>query len=92
MLNKSDKSGHLTLFLILEGKFKLFTFEYAASLSYMVFIMLRYILSIGTSLVVQWLRICLPMQRTWVQFLVWEDSSAMGQISPCSTPTEIQTP
>ena len=27
----------------------------------------------GTSLVVQWLRICLPVQGTWVQALVWED-------------------
>ena len=27
----------------------------------------------GASLVVQWLRICLPMQGTWVRALVWED-------------------
>ena len=27
-----------------------------------------------TSLVVQWIRICLPMQGTWVRSLVWEDS------------------
>ena len=27
----------------------------------------------GTSLVAQWLRICLPMQGTWVQSLVQED-------------------
>ena len=27
----------------------------------------------GTSLVVHWLGICLPMQGTWVQSLVWED-------------------
>ena len=26
-----------------------------------------------TSLVVQWIRICLTMQGTWVQSLVWED-------------------
>ena len=26
-----------------------------------------------TSLVAQWLRICLPLQGTWVQSLVWED-------------------
>ena len=26
------------------------------------------------SLVAQWLRICLPMQGTWVRALVWEDS------------------
>ena len=30
---------------------------------------------IGTSLVVQQIKICLPMQGTWVQFLVWEDST-----------------
>ena len=29
--------------------------------------------NLWTSLVVQWLRICLPMQRAWVQALVWED-------------------
>ena len=28
---------------------------------------------LGTSLVAQWLRICLPMQGTWVRALVWED-------------------
>ena len=28
-----------------------------------------------TSFVVQWLRICLPMQRTWVQSLVQGDST-----------------
>ena len=28
-----------------------------------------------TSLVVQWIRICLPMQGTWVWSLVWEDST-----------------
>ena len=27
----------------------------------------------GASLIVPWLRICLPMQGTWVQFLVRED-------------------
>ena len=27
------------------------------------------------SLVIQWFRICLPMQGTWVQFLVREDPS-----------------
>ena len=27
----------------------------------------------GTSLVVQWLRICLPTQGTWIWSLVWED-------------------
>ena len=29
----------------------------------------------GISQVVQWIRICLPMQGTWVPSLVWEDST-----------------
>ena len=33
---------------------------------------------LGTSLVAQWLRICLPMQGTWVQSLVWEDPTCLG--------------
>ena len=32
------------------------------------------------SLVVQWLRICLPVWGTWVQSLVQEDSKAMLQL------------
>jgi len=32
----------------------------------------------GTSLMVQWLRVCLPIQRTWVQSLVREDSTCPG--------------
>ena len=34
------------------------------------------------SLVVQWLRICLLMQGTWVQSLVWEDSTCRGATRP----------
>ena len=34
---------------------------------------------ISTSLVVQWLRICLPIQGTWVQSLVWEDYTCWGR-------------
>ena len=37
---------------------------------------------LGTSLVVQWLRICLPMQRTRVLSLVWEDSTCQGATKP----------
>ena len=32
----------------------------------------------GTSLGVQWLRVCLPMQGTWVQSLVREDPTCYG--------------
>ena len=34
------------------------------------------------SLVVQWLRIRLPMQGTWVQVLVWEDLTCRGATKP----------
>ena len=33
---------------------------------------------VGTSLVVQWIRICLPMQGTQVRSLVWEDFTCCG--------------
>ena len=36
----------------------------------------------GTSLVVQWLRIHLPMQGTWVRSLVWEDSTSHRATEP----------
>ena len=40
------------------------------------------IVEYGTSLVAQWLRICLPMQGTWVQALVWEDPTCRGATKP----------
>ena len=36
----------------------------------------------GTSLVSQWLRICLPMQGTWVRALVREDPTCHGAAKP----------
>ena len=38
----------------------------------------------GASLVVQWLRICLPMQGTQVRVLVWEDPTCRGATGPVS--------
>ena len=35
-----------------------------------------------TSLVVQWLRIRLPMQGTWVRALVWEDPTCRRATKP----------
>ena len=35
-----------------------------------------------TSLVVHWLRIHLPMQGTWIQFLFWEDATYHGATKP----------
>ena len=43
---------------------------------------LLYLKWIGTSLVVQWLRIRLPMQGTQVQSLVWEDPTCRGATKP----------
>ena len=40
------------------------------------------------SLVVQWLRICLAKQGTWVQSLARKIPHAVGQLSLCSTTTE----
>ena len=39
---------------------------------------------LGTSLVAQWLRICLPMQGTRVRALVWEDPTCRGATRPVS--------
>ena len=36
----------------------------------------------GTSLMVQWLRISLPMQKTQVQFLVQEDPTCLRATRP----------
>ena len=36
------------------------------------------------SLVAQWLRICLPMQGTWVRALVWEDPTCRRATRPVS--------
>ena len=39
---------------------------------------------LGTSLVAQWLRICLPVQETWVRALVREDSTCHRATKPMS--------
>ena len=38
----------------------------------------------GTSLVAQWLKICLPMQGTRIRALVWEDPPCCGATKPVS--------
>ena len=43
-------------------------------------------LKIGASLVAQWLRVCLPMQGTWVRALVWEDPTFHGATRPAREP------
>ena len=45
-----------------------------------------------TSLVAQWIRICLPIQRKWVQFLVQEDGTCLRATKPCSKTTEAGAP
>ena len=36
----------------------------------------------GASLVAQWLRICLPLQGTWVRALIREDPTCRGATKP----------
>ena len=36
------------------------------------------------SLVAQWLRVCLPVRRTRVRALVWEDPTCRGATGPVS--------
>ena len=50
------------------------------------------ILLIWPSLVVQWLRIRLPMQGTQFLSLAWEDSTCLEQLSPCTTTPEACAP
>ena len=44
------------------------------------FLIIKY--ELGASLVAQWLRICLPMQGTWVPALVWEDPTCRRATKP----------
>ena len=44
----------------------------------------KFKITYGTSLVVKWLRIHLPMQGTPVRSLVQEDSKILQLLSPCS--------
>ena len=39
-------------------------------------------MNLWASLVVQWLRVCLPMQGLWVLSLVWEDSTCCRGTNP----------
>ena len=40
--------------------------------------------TVRASLVAQWLRVCLPMQGTWVRALVWENPTCHGATGPVS--------
>ena len=44
--------------------------------------------NVGTSLVVQWIRICLPVQGTGVRSLYGKIPLATDHLSPCTTTTE----
>ena len=40
--------------------------------------------TVRASLVAQWLKVCLPMQGTWVRALVWKDPTCRGATRPMS--------
>ena len=52
------------------------------SRSHLCWNVVSFIIKYGTSLVVQWLRIRLPMQGTRVRSLVWEDPTCCGATKP----------
>ena len=39
----------------------------------------------------QWLRVCLPMQGTWVRALVWEDPTCRGATGPWAREPQLLT-
>ena len=44
------------------------------------------------SLMIQWLRVLLSMQETWVQFLVWDDPTYHGETKPVGNNYRVCTP
>ena len=71
----------------------LYTFLRSGGLKYLVWLsctanMLSEIKKFWTFLVVQWLRISLPLQGTWVRSLVWKIPHAVEQLRPWATTTE----
>ena len=59
-----------------------FTDYFTSNLLNNAFLIAKIIVSEGTSLVAQWLRIRLPMQGTWVWTLVREDPTCCRAIKP----------
>ena len=74
MLSRSSESGFSCLVPKFSGK--AFKFSLLSIMLALSLLCSKY--NMGTSLVVQWLRICLPMQGTWVQSLVREDPTCRG--------------
>ena len=71
----------------------LYTFLRSGGLKYLVWLsctanMLPEIKKFWVFLVVQWLRISLPLQGTCIWSLVWKVPHAVEQPRPCATPTE----
>ena len=46
--------------------------------------------ALKTSLVVQWLRVCLLMQGTWVRSLIQEDPTGHGETDPVGEPKHLR--
>ena len=65
-------------------KFKILRMSNLSFLLLLLMLLVSYQKSHGASLVVQWLRIHLPMQGTRVRALVWEDPTCRGATGPVS--------
>ena len=72
------------------------SFKWRVSLNKLYFICAIYIIfknnDAGPSLVVWWIGICLPMQRTWVRSLLQKIRHALEQLSLCATTSLHATP
>ena len=66
--------------LILRHQMKLLLLFVSLCFLCTIYLILR--LTLGISLVVQWLKICLPMQGTEVRSLAREDPTCRGAIKP----------
>ena len=69
-------------FLIIEQKVGLVDFQLLPFPSMKFIVLLK--AHLRASLVAQWLRVCLPVQGTWVRALVWEDPTCRGAAGPVS--------
>ena len=68
-----------------------YPFAPVTSYNYMSSITIALKVIFRTSLVVLWLKICLPTQRTQVPFLVWEGSTCHRATRPHVATTEART-
>ena len=68
--------------MLIEKRLQIFIHGSVIKMIHKNFINIKKYITTGTSLVAQWLRICLPTQGTWVRSLVWEDPTCRRATKP----------